>query len=148
MWKKSKSPSIPPKKTLVQETTVVQSASYSWPIPPPALMKEYNEICPGSADRILTMAEKQSNHRIELEKKYTHESLSANKRWQIFAFIVMILIIWFWSFLIYLWKEISWFIAFFTGIAWTLLWIIKGNFWDKDKEKTKETRNGKEVIEW
>ena len=43
--------------------------SYSGPIPPPALLREYDEIVPGSASRILDAWEKQSDHRMWLEKK-------------------------------------------------------------------------------
>ncbi len=40
-----------------------QALSYSGPIPPPAMLEEYNRIVPGSADRILRMAEDQTTHR-------------------------------------------------------------------------------------
>jgi uncharacterized membrane protein len=41
---------------------------FSGPIPPPNLLKKYDEIVPGAAERILSMAERQSEHRIYLEK--------------------------------------------------------------------------------
>jgi uncharacterized membrane protein len=44
------------------------STTYSGPIPPPEFLKQYNEIEPGSAARILAMAEQQTKHRISLEK--------------------------------------------------------------------------------
>lgn len=46
----------------------VQSLTYSGPIPHPALLKEFNEVIPNGADRIMTMAENQSSHRIKLEE--------------------------------------------------------------------------------
>ena len=42
---------------------------YSGPIPSPALLKQYDEIDPGRARRILALAEEQSRHRMGLEKK-------------------------------------------------------------------------------
>ena len=42
---------------------------YSGPIPPPAMLEQYDRIVPGAAARILKMAEDQSAHRQELEKK-------------------------------------------------------------------------------
>lgn len=47
---------------------VHQEARYSGPIPLPAMLADYEAILPGSADRILAMAENQSAHRIEIEK--------------------------------------------------------------------------------
>lgn len=46
----------------------VQSSSYSGPIPPPDIIKDYENILPGSADRIISMAEKQADHRRDIEK--------------------------------------------------------------------------------
>lgn len=42
-------------------------ASWKGPIPPPSILKEYEETLPGTADRILSIAENQSDHRIRLE---------------------------------------------------------------------------------
>ncbi len=41
---------------------------YGGPIPPASMLREYNEVLPGAAERILHMAEQQSEHRIFLEK--------------------------------------------------------------------------------
>lgn len=65
-------PSSNPIATTVQQgrrTTTIQAeaVSFQGPIPPPQLLREYNEIIPNGADRIVKMAEAQSAHRIELE---------------------------------------------------------------------------------
>lgn len=49
-------------------STTVTAATWSAPIPPPVVIQQYEEILPGSADRILKMAEGQAGHRIELER--------------------------------------------------------------------------------
>jgi uncharacterized membrane protein len=41
---------------------------YSGPIPPPSMLEKYNQVIPGSAERILKMAEEQAEHRRVLEK--------------------------------------------------------------------------------
>ncbi len=51
-----------------QNQIQVAAASYSGPIPPPSELAKYEELLPGSAERIIAMAEKQSNHRQDLEK--------------------------------------------------------------------------------
>jgi uncharacterized membrane protein len=46
-----------------------KAVSFSGPLPPPEVLQNYNQITPGAADRIITMAEKQSQHRQEIEIK-------------------------------------------------------------------------------
>lgn len=49
---------------IVSQTSVV----FSGPLPPPQVLKQYNDIVPGAADRVLSMAEEQSKHRQHLER--------------------------------------------------------------------------------
>lgn len=60
---------IPPedRKELVFRIVQIRE-SYSGPIPHPRIIKGYEDILPGSANRILSMAEQQQQHRHELEK--------------------------------------------------------------------------------
>lgn len=44
-------------------------SEFSGPIPPPNIIKGYEEILPGAADRIIRMAETQACHRQAMEKK-------------------------------------------------------------------------------
>ena len=58
-------------KAETDAVAVIESASatlWSAPIPPPADMREYNDIVQGAAERILGMAERQAAHRVEMEK--------------------------------------------------------------------------------
>lgn len=43
--------------------------TFSGPLPPPALLRQYEETLPGLADRIMSQAEQQSTHRIDLERR-------------------------------------------------------------------------------
>ena len=44
------------------------SQSFSGPLPPPEILRKFDEVVPGAAERIIKMAEDQSIHRKELEK--------------------------------------------------------------------------------
>lgn len=44
------------------------STSYSGPLPQAEEFRKYEEVCPGAADRIISMAEKQALHRQSIEK--------------------------------------------------------------------------------
>ena len=46
-----------------------ESEEFSGPLPPASMFGEYERVLPGSADRILRMAEKEQDHRIEWETK-------------------------------------------------------------------------------
>lgn len=52
----------------IQRQQSVEIATFAGPIPPPELLRQYNEVIPDGANRIVTMAENQSSHRISLEK--------------------------------------------------------------------------------
>lgn len=77
----------PVSKSPVRQITV-EAQSLSGPIPSPEILKQYDEILPGLADRIMMMAEKQINHRIKLEELELKEEVKLKKRGQIFAFII------------------------------------------------------------
>ena len=42
---------------------------FTGPIPPPEILHQYREVLPDAPERILSMAEKQQNHRMDLEKE-------------------------------------------------------------------------------
>ena len=45
----------------------IEASSWRGPLPPPSALQSYEEVLEGSADRILKMAEKQTEHRISME---------------------------------------------------------------------------------
>ena len=59
---------------------------YSGPIPPPSSLRGYEEVLPGSADRILSMAERQSQHRQDMEKKMVNSESRDSLLGILFAF--------------------------------------------------------------
>lgn len=59
-------PQVQPQGTRRVVETHVEA--FSGPIPSPLLLKDYELVVPGSAERIISMAEKQAEHRQTLEK--------------------------------------------------------------------------------
>lgn len=47
---------------------IEEHESYAGPIPHPDLLRRFNEIVPGAAERIIAMAESQQRHRQDLER--------------------------------------------------------------------------------
>ncbi len=83
-----------------KKTQVIQQQStqlFAGPIPPPEILAKYDQLTPGLADRIVSMAERQSMHRQSLESANVAAEIahierrdSEAKRGQIFAFIIAI----------------------------------------------------------
>jgi len=85
--------------------TVAQE--YSGPLPPPGMLKHYDTVQPGFSDRIVSMAEKEQNHRHNLENKGVSGAINKDSRGQHYALITSILLITSCVFLIYSGHEIS-----------------------------------------
>lgn len=68
-----------------------RSEIFSGPIPPPSLMRGYEEVVPGSAERILKMAEEQSAHRRKMEGIVVPHQLKESRRGQTIAFVLALL---------------------------------------------------------
>lgn len=67
---------------------VIEEYEFRGPIPPPNIIAGYEKILPGSADRILAMAEKQSNHRHNMEAKMINAESRDSLLGVIFAFVL------------------------------------------------------------
>ena len=68
-------------KESITKVLVSESISYEGPVPPPGLLKEFDKVIPNGADRIMSMAEKQLEHRISIESKVVGaNNVGANNR--------------------------------------------------------------------
>ena len=71
---------------------IVQS-SFAGPIPPPEVIKGYESVIPGSAERLLRMAEKEQQHRIEIDNQLAKGYMALNVRGQILGFFIVLMLI-------------------------------------------------------
>ena len=67
-----------------------QSQYFSGPLPPPEILKKFDEIVPGAAERIIKMAEGQFEHRTQLEKKVIDSDIARSKWGQVLGFVIAI----------------------------------------------------------
>jgi uncharacterized membrane protein len=65
-----------------------QQISHSGPLPHPSILRGYEDIQPGFADRVIAMAEKQQEHRMELEKEQRRDQQTQSKCGQWMAFFL------------------------------------------------------------
>jgi uncharacterized membrane protein len=73
-----------------EHTQTRVSVSRSGPLPPPSDLAAYNEIIPQGADRIMKMAEAQTAHRIEIEKRVVLSQQGQESRGQFLGFVIAI----------------------------------------------------------
>ena len=73
--------------------TVAEAAAFSGPLPPPSMFSQYEVVLPGSADRIMQMAENEQSHRIDWENECLQISGGEASRGQWMGFAVSILCI-------------------------------------------------------
>ena len=71
----------------------LQASQYHSPIPPPEIVAGYERVLPGSAERILAMAERQSGHRIRQEERVITSSIQREKTGQWMAFVLSLVVI-------------------------------------------------------
>lgn len=71
----------------------MRAEAFAGPLPPPAMLADYNNLVPRGAERIMAMAEKQQDHRHNLEKQVIEGNLAAQKRGQVCAFILALIVI-------------------------------------------------------
>lgn len=64
--------------------------SYSGPVPPPAVLQEFERTLPGAANRIFMLAEAQARHRQSLEIRLSGSRIRTASRGQWLAFMVVI----------------------------------------------------------
>ena len=105
--------SIPTQKS----KTVVMQSQYSGPLPAPIDLENYERISTGFADRIITMAEKEMQHRHDIENKAIEYSRTDVARGQWFAFIIIITVMICGLFLILNNKEVAGLASIITALG-------------------------------
>ena len=67
-----------------------RSIQFSGPLPPPEILEKYDRVVPGAAERILRLAEEQSEHRKGLERKVIESDIERSRWGQILGFVIAI----------------------------------------------------------
>lgn len=68
----------------------IKHVTHSGPIPDPETLRRYNEVLPGTAEKIIDAFERQNKHRISIEEKAVNHGIYIEKVGQFFAFLITI----------------------------------------------------------
>ena len=76
---------------ILRRTEHRQSSLFAGPLPPPEILKQYNQLVPDAAERILTMAETQAVHRRGIERMAI-QSEAQQESWSLrFGTLILVL---------------------------------------------------------
>lgn len=67
-----------------------EEQSFSGPLPHPAILRAFDDVVPGAAERIIKMAEEQAAHRKALERKVIESDVNRSMWGQILGFCIAI----------------------------------------------------------
>lgn len=94
-------PTAIPKQAAPENKQTLVHQSYQGPIPPSLELQRYEEVLPGAAERIISMAEKEQAQRHGREDKETAANINLAHKGQwihslgmVFAFVISIACIW------------------------------------------------------
>jgi uncharacterized membrane protein len=83
---------MPKQQIIKQEVnasrTQIAASYHHGPLPSPETFAHYEQVCPGAAERILIMAEKQAGHRQNMEMIITKSNSRDSSLGIIFAFLI------------------------------------------------------------
>lgn len=108
--------------------------AFRGPLPPPHILRGYEEVVPGAAERILAMAEKQSHHRLSLEALVTTANVKAQVRGQWMAFVLATLVVGAGGALLWLDRSLAGFVAILSAVA-GLAAVFLGGRWASARER-------------
>lgn len=99
------------------QTQVQVERFYTGPIPEPQALAAYENINPGLATRIVTMAEKEQGHRHKIENRRNWAQILTTLLGQVFGFIISTLAIGLGGFLLYYDKPVGGFVSLVSGVV-------------------------------
>jgi len=95
----------------------IEASAFQGPLPPPQILSHYDQIVPGSAERIISQWECQVRHRQELEKKVIDSDIKQSRYGATLGFIIAISTIAAGAFLAYIGQPTEGFAAIVTALA-------------------------------
>ena len=125
-----------PQQKAIQAILLVISSkkeTYKSPMPPPDVLKGYNEAINNGADRILTMIEKQSNHRMNVEITIINRELNQSGRGQNYGFAISLLFLGVSAGLIYTGHDMAGTVLGTIDLIGLVSVFILGKFYQKNK---------------
>jgi uncharacterized membrane protein len=109
---------------------------FEGPIPHPTILRQYEQIFSGAAERILSMAEKQSQHRQKIESDIVNSDIANERRGMNYSLFITLGLMLIGAFLIYLNHDVAGYLSLFGPSVFHA-----GNYIYKKLSEGRELRN-------
>lgn len=76
-----------------QQEVIFRYEGYSGPVPPPEMVERYQTVIPSGGERLLAMAEDESRHRRDMERRQLRASVATHALGQVLGFILALAVI-------------------------------------------------------
>lgn len=83
----------PPGQSEILAQFAITAHHFSGPLPPPEILRKYEDLLPGSAERIIAMVERQGAHRQDLEAEVVKSNCKNERLGMIFGLIICVMAI-------------------------------------------------------
>ncbi len=90
---------------------------FSGPLPHPKILAQYERVFPGSAERILTMAEQEAAHRQKIEARIMESACRSQDRGPVLGFTLALVVIGIGALLVFNGKETTGLVALVSALA-------------------------------
>lgn len=108
---------VEPDSPQEQIVAAVLAKSFRGPVPAPDDLAEYERVLPGCADRLISLTERQSRHRQQIEKNLVNSDVKLASRGQTYGFIIGMTVIIGAIALIAVGSEIAGFVSLIVALA-------------------------------
>lgn len=133
---------IPEEKREEVISRIVLQEQYSGPLAHPRIVAGYERHLPGSTDRILTMAEEQQKHRLQMEDRGQQAAIERDKRAMNRGFVLALVLMLLSAFALYLGSELVGF-----GFVATSVVSLAGVFLYSHRSTRQELREKREALQ-
>lgn len=90
---------LPPEGRKILRRVIAETRSHQGPLPTPEMLREYEEVLPGLAERIVRLPEKEQEHRHDFSDIWLRREARLRDRGQIFGMIALVIILAFCAYL-------------------------------------------------
>jgi uncharacterized membrane protein len=118
-------PDVPQEKVVKIVQTTIQ---HQGPLPHPAILSGYNSVIKNGAERLFSLFERQSTHRMEYENFIARHDIIQSYIGMFFAFIITLTVVIIGGILIYNDKQLAGYGTLLTGIAGIITSFIGGRY--------------------
>jgi len=119
-------------RVIIQRVLRYLKYEFSGPLPHPRILEQYDEVLPGLAERIVTMAEKEQGHRHAMDRGI----MGLFSRGQWFGFIMGIVTLLLGSWLLYEGRDLSGFGIVIVGIGSIIASLLFGRQKEKQQRES------------